>query len=130
MLRIEQTYIDIFILLVHLIVDFLQGAEEGIERVKEIEETPETEAPMRRGLRTRADNSQNSRGHYASHVTSFKYTTYLASFDYVLCLASCNCIPRTKYVRGILWFSRHPQTLHRSHDNLKNPYRIASIFYM
>ena len=49
---------------------------------------------------------------------------------------------RTKYVRGILWFSRRsaaapsrvppprPQTLHRSHDNLKNPYRIASIFYM
>ena len=23
-----------------------------------------------------------------------------------------------------------PQTLHHSHDNLKNPYRIASIFYM
>ena len=23
-----------------------------------------------------------------------------------------------------------PQTFHRSHDNLKNPYRIASIFYM
>ena len=23
-----------------------------------------------------------------------------------------------------------PQTLHRSHDNLKKPYRIASIFYM
>ena len=23
-----------------------------------------------------------------------------------------------------------PQTLHRSHDNLKNPYQIASIFYM
>ena len=23
-----------------------------------------------------------------------------------------------------------PQTLHRSHDNLENPYRIASIFYM
>ena len=23
-----------------------------------------------------------------------------------------------------------PQTLHRSHDNLKNPYRIASIFYI
>ena len=23
-----------------------------------------------------------------------------------------------------------PQILHRSHDNLKNPYRIASIFYM
>ena len=23
-----------------------------------------------------------------------------------------------------------PQTLHRSHDNLKNPYRIASIFYL
>ena len=24
----------------------------------------------------------------------------------------------------------HPQTIHHSHDNLKNPYRIASIFYM
>ena len=24
----------------------------------------------------------------------------------------------------------HPQTFHRSHDNLKNPYWIASIFYM
>ena len=23
-----------------------------------------------------------------------------------------------------------PQTLHRSHDNLKNPYRFASTFYM
>ena len=23
-----------------------------------------------------------------------------------------------------------PQTFHRSHDTLKNPYRIASIFYM
>ena len=23
-----------------------------------------------------------------------------------------------------------PQTLHRSHDNLKHPYRIASIYYM
>ena len=23
-----------------------------------------------------------------------------------------------------------PQTLHHSHDNLKNPYRIGSIFYM
>ena len=24
----------------------------------------------------------------------------------------------------------HPQTLPRSHDNLQNPYRIASIFHM
>ena len=24
----------------------------------------------------------------------------------------------------------HPQTFHHSHDNLKNPNRIASIFYM
>ena len=24
----------------------------------------------------------------------------------------------------------HPQTLHRFHDNLKDPYQIASIFYM
>ena len=52
----------------------------------------------------------------------------------------CNCIPRTNVCTGILWFSRHcaaaagglprPQTFHRSHDNLKNPYRIASIFDM
>ena len=84
----------------------------------------------------------------------------------IFCDQKANCIPRTKYVRGILWFSRRyaaafvspvrstyggyyglvvvtpprpprpprprprPQTLHRSHDNLKNPYRIASIFDM
>ena len=45
------------------------------------------------------------------------------------------CIPRTKYVRGILWFSRRyasasASAYHRLRDNLKNPYRIASIFYM
>ena len=55
----------------------------------------------------------------------------------------CNCIPRTKYVRGILWFSRRyaaasasaasaasASAFHRLRDNLKKPYRIASIFYM
>ena len=35
---------------------------------------------------------------------------------------------------GLVVVSRPPrprlQTLHRSHDNLKNPYHIASIFYM
>ena len=49
-----------------------------------------------------------------------------------------HCIPRTKYVRGILWFSRRYATLsasaasafHRLRDNLTKPYRIASIFYM
>ena len=45
-----------------------------------------------------------------------------------------------QHIRGalrIFWNCWHgirppprPQTLHRSHDNLKNPYRIASIFYM
>ena len=43
------------------------------------------------------------------------------------------CIPRTKYVRGILWFSRRyaaAAAFHRLRDNLQNPYRIASIFYM
>ena len=45
-----------------------------------------------------------------------------------------NCIPRTKYVRGILWFSRRyaasASAFHRLRDNFKKPYRIASIFYM
>ena len=47
-----------------------------------------------------------------------------------------NCIPRTKYVRGILWFSRRyaaasaASAFHHLRDNLKKPYRIASIFYM
>ena len=43
------------------------------------------------------------------------------------------CIPRTKYVRGILWFSRRyaaTSAFHRLRDTLKKPYRIASIFYM
>ena len=64
---------------------------------------------------------------------------------------SCNvfhsyCIPRTKYVRGILWFSRRyaaasaasaasasaasASAFHRLRDNFKKPYRIASIFDM
>ena len=54
------------------------------------------------------------------------------------------CIPRTKYVRGILWFSRRyaaasasasasaasASAFHRLRDNFKKPYRIASIFDM
>ena len=42
-----------------------------------------------------------------------------------------NCIPRTKYVRGILWFSRRyasASAFHRLRDNFKKPYWIASIF--
>ena len=31
---------------------------------------------------------------------------------------------------GLVVVTPHPQTFHRSHDNLKNPYQIASIFYM
>ena len=48
-------------------------------------------------------------------------------------LRPANCIPRTKYVRGILWFSRRYAAASAdtsSPNNLKNPYRIASIFYM
>ena len=48
-----------------------------------------------------------------------------------------HCIPRTTCTYGgyyglVVVTPRppRPQTLHRSHDNLKNPYRIASIFYM
>ena len=46
------------------------------------------------------------------------------------------CIPRTKYVRGILWFSRRyaaasaASAFHHLRDNLKKPYRIASMFDM
>ena len=51
---------------------------------------------------------------------------------YMKLLYTCNCIPRTKYVRGILWFSRRyaASAYHRLRDNLKKPYRIASIFDM
>ena len=31
---------------------------------------------------------------------------------------------------GLVVVTPRPQTLHRLRDNLKNPYRIASIFYM
>ena len=31
---------------------------------------------------------------------------------------------------GLVVVTPRPQTFHRSHDNLKSPYRIASIFYM
>ena len=31
---------------------------------------------------------------------------------------------------GLVVVTPRPQALHRSHDNLKNPYRIASILYM
>ena len=41
------------------------------------------------------------------------------------------CIPVRMYMGGILvMITPRPQTFHRSHNNLKNPYRIASIFYM
>ena len=44
--------------------------------------------------------------------------------------------PVRMYVWGIIWFSRRytaasaSADIHRSHDNLINPYRIASIFDM
>ena len=44
-------------------------------------------------------------------------------------IESSYCIPCTKYVWGILWFSRrYASAFHRLRDNLKNPYQIASIF--
>ena len=61
-------------------------------------------------------------------------------YDYDVALKPfnvCNCIPRTKYVRGILWFSRRyaaasasASAFHRLRDNFRKPYRIASIFDM
>ena len=66
-----------------------------------------------------------------------------SSFD-LSASSMCYCIPRTKYVRGILWFSRRyaaasasasasaasASAFHRLRDNFKKPYRIASIFDM
>ena len=50
---------------------------------------------------------------------------------------SSNCIPRTNVHGGyhglvVVTPRPHPrpQTFHRSHENLKNPYRIDYIFYM
>ena len=46
-----------------------------------------------------------------------------------------NCIPGTNghggyYGLVVVMPPPHPQRFHRSHDNLKNLYQIASIFYM
>ena len=46
-----------------------------------------------------------------------------------------NCIPVRMYCGGggyygLVIIMPCPQTLHHSYDNLKNPYRMASIFYM
>ena len=54
------------------------------------------------------------------------------------CLRFDNCIPRTNVLGGgggggyygLVVVTPHPQRFHRSPDNLKNPYWIASIFYM
>ena len=43
------------------------------------------------------------------------------------------CIPRTNahgVYYGLVVVMPRPQMLHRSHNNLKNPYRIASLFYI
>ena len=55
-------------------------------------------------------------------------------FSFSQCLDYC--IPRTKYLRGILWFSCRyaaasasaASAFHRLRDDLKNSYRIVSIF--
>ena len=60
---------------------------------------------------------------HSSNLTRITHPNILDKFD--------NCIPRTKYVRGILWFSGRyaaASAFHRLRDNLKNPYRIAAIF--
>ena len=66
-------------------------------------------------------------------------TTTMASHSVWLLNIFLTLLSRTKYVRGILWFSRRyaaaaapsaASAFHRLRDNLKNPYRIASIFYM
>ena len=44
----------------------------------------------------------------------------------------CICIPRMNVHEGyygLVVVTPRPQTLHRSHNNLKNPCLIASIFY-
>ena len=64
------------------------------------------------------------------------------TMDKVANVSNCEllyCIPRTKYVRGILWFSRRyaaasasasASAFHRLRDNFRKPYQIASIFDM
>ena len=60
----------------------------------------------------------------------FKFMSKWAKWNYgIYVKANVIVSPVRMYVRGILWFSRHYAVV-RSHDNLKNPYRIASIFYM
>ena len=79
---------------------------------------------------------------YPGQVTfdhgGLKYNTFAIHHVHIFRAGNINfmwtgyCIPRTKYVRGILWFSRRyaaASAYHRLRDNLKNPYRIASIFY-
>ena len=78
--------------------------------------------------------------HVSLHFTPLQHTNslFIAQICDVLRLLVVlvsgirNCIPRTKYVRGILWFSRRyaASAFHRLRDNFKKPYRIASIFYM
>ena len=48
---------------------------------------------------------------------------------------SGNCIPRTNIHGGyyglvVVTPPPRPQTFHRSHENLRNPHRIESIFYL
>ena len=61
----------------------------------------------------------------------------MCAFIISISLVYYNCIPCTNVHRGyygLVVITSHlpprPQTLHHSHDNLKNPYRIASIFFM
>ena len=57
--------------------------------------------------------------------SSYKYSYY--RWCKICKLFETYCIPRTKYVWGILWYSRHYATsAATSHDNLKNSYRIAT----
>ena len=67
---------------------------------------------------------------------------YKLHYAYMFNCLTFLLIPRTKYVRGILWFSRRyaaasasaasasASAFHSLRDNFKKPYRIASIFDM
>ena len=70
------------------------------------------------------------------HVLSYHVEYSPSKIDHGNDLAFLIVFPVRMYLRGILWFSHRyaasatpcPQTLHRSHDNLKNP--LSDCFHI
>ena len=102
------------------------------ERKDERDNSRERERERERELdREREREHERDRDHDRDRLDD---KALLVSYQMFYCLIIVS--PRTKYVRGILWFSRRyaaasaASAYHRLRDNLKNPNRIASIFDM